>query len=152
MYIYIYMLFGVGVRRDCRESLMPATATREINATTRGSPKPRRPPLTPVDPIPLFMARSAVPCSQETCFLSLVVPTGTVLIHPVLSCRVHGDSSYAMEANPSRLPLLSRKWVLRDHVRAPDVTSCPEWTSASELSPRRACCSRVEPRRVPDTT
>ncbi len=63
------------------------------------------------------------------------------------------------EAIPSRLPLLSWRWkrVPRDPVRTPDVSSCPEWTSASKPSPRRTSCSCglscscVQPRRAPDT-
>ncbi len=67
-------------------------------------------------------ARSAIPCSQETCFFlscHLVVPTGTVLIHPVLSCLVMsmetrlGQAALLVmgtEAIPSCLPLLLRKW------------------------------------------
>ncbi len=39
-----------------------------------------------VHPVPLF---------HGDMLLSLVVPTGTVLINPVLSCLVHGDSSGA---------------------------------------------------------
>ncbi len=63
------------------------------------------------------------------------------------------------EAIPSRLPLLSWRWkrVPRDPVRTPDVSSCPEWTSASKASPRRTSCSCglscscIQPRRAPDT-
>ncbi len=63
------------------------------------------------------------------------------------------------EAIPSRLPLLSWRWkrVPRDPMRTPDVSSCPEWTSASKASPRRTSCSCglscscIQPRRAPDT-
>ncbi len=41
-----------------------------------------------------------------------------------------------MEASPSRLPLQSQEWkrLLRDPVRAPDSSSCPEEASASKLA------------------
>ncbi len=47
-----------------------------------------------------------------------------------------GPRVVAMEASPSRLPLLSQKWkrLLRDPVRAPDSSSCPEEASASKLA------------------
>ncbi len=59
------------------------------------------------------------------------------------SCLVHGDSSGQaaplVMAIPRRLLLLSWRW--KDPVRAPDFTSCPEWTSASMLKPGRSSCS-----------
>ncbi len=82
-------------------------------------------------------ARSVVPCSQEPWILSLVVPTGIVLKNFVLSVL-------SMETRLGQaVPLLSWRWkrLLRDPVRAPDITSCPEWNSTSKSSPRRASCS-----------
>ncbi len=58
----------------------------------------------------------------------------------VLSAETHRGQAaplvMAEEAIPSRLPLLSLKWkrLLRDPVRAPDILSCPEEASASELA------------------
>ncbi len=89
------------------------------------------------------MLRPGVP------FLSRVVPTGAVLIQSclVVSTETHRGQAASLvmaeEAIPSRLPLLSQMWkrLLRDPLGAPDVMSCPEEASASELHPRRASCS-----------
>ncbi len=76
--------------------------------------------------------------SPESWFLSLVLPSGTVLMY--LVGLVHGDSSGAGGSCSGRgghfqppAPLLRRR-LLRDPVRAPDSLSCPEEASASELS------------------
>ncbi len=60
----------------------------------------------------------------------------------IKSCLVRGDSFGAggssccgRGGHSNRLPPLSWKRLLRDPVRAPDVMSCPEEASASELSP-----------------
>ncbi len=63
------------------------------------------------------------------------------------SCRAHRNSfnSSCLVLSCSWRHVWGRKWkrLLGDIMRAPDITSCPEWTSASELSPRRASCSCV---------
>ncbi len=99
------------------------------------------PPLTLV-PWIRSTSRPGVPCHvpRVMVFKSCLALRNSFNV----SCLVHGDSSGAGGSSCSgrgghfQPPApLSWKWkrLLRDPVRAPDVMSCPEEASASELSP-----------------
>ncbi len=108
--------------------------------------KPAGSPLTHARRLPLTLARGSSPhhgqacraMSPESWFLSLVLPSGTVLMY--LVGLVHGDSSGAggscsgLGGHFQPPAPLSWKRLLRDPVRAPDSLSCPEEASASELA------------------
>ncbi len=82
----------------------------------------------------LISSRSAIPRSRgssphvttRSAILSLVLPSGTVLIY--LVGHIHGDSSGASLSRKERR-------LLRDLARAPDSSSCTEEASASKPSP-----------------
>ncbi len=80
-------------------------------------------------------ARSAIPCYQESCRAHRNSFKESCLVHGDWS----GQAAPLVMAIPRRLLLLSWRW--KDPVRAPDFTSCPEWTSASMLKPGRSSCS-----------
>ncbi len=121
----------------CRPWGKPTRRPRLTQARRLPLTQARRPPLTPAQ-VPLIQStRHGQECH---------VPVGTTRHkHFNLSCLILSTETrlgqavprvVAMEASPSRLPLLSLKWkrLLRHLVRAPDSLSCPGEASASKLA------------------